>query len=253
MKYVTKYKSLNYNSRNNAKIQLIIIHYTALKNTLDAISYLCSKEKKVSSHYLISQNGTVYNLVDDKFRAWHAGQSFWQDNTDINSISIGIELDYSPRGKNNKFSFKMINSLKKIIRDKQIKYKIDKNSILGHSDISPFRKIDPGKGFPWKVLVSSNIVLEFKKLKKNEIRIIEEWFNNYNVKSKKHIIIIAMSLIGYDTRAINNNPKFYNKLISAYKSRYLNKNNFNNKLVYRTVISHLFNFMLTKNKINLLQ
>jgi len=247
MKYITKYKSLNYNSRNNAKIQLIIIHYTALKNTLDAISYLCNKEKKVSSHYLISQNGTVYNLVDDKFRAWHAGQSFWQDNTDINSISIGIELDYNPRGKNNKFSFQMMSSLEKIILDKQIKYKIDKNSILGHSDIAPYRKIDPGNGFPWKVLISSKIVLGFKKLKKNEIRIIEEWFNNYNVKSKKQIIIMAMSLIGYDTRAINNNPKFYNKLISAYRSRYLNKNNWSNKLVYKTIISHLFNFMLTKS------
>ena len=65
MKFITKYKSPNYNSRNNSKVQLIIIHYTALKNTLEAISYLCKKEKKVSSHYLISQNGTVYNLVKD--------------------------------------------------------------------------------------------------------------------------------------------------------------------------------------------
>ena len=113
MKYVTKFRSPNYNSRKNSKIQLIIIHYTALKNIEDAISYLCNKEKKVSSHYLISQNGTIYNLVKDKFRAWHAGEAFWQDSTDINSISIGIELDYSPRGKNNKFSLKMINSLKK--------------------------------------------------------------------------------------------------------------------------------------------
>ena len=121
MKYITKYKSPNYNSRKNSKIQLIIIHYTALKNTLEAISYLCKKEKKVSSHYLISQNGNVYNLVEDKFRAWHAGQAFWQEITDINSISIGIELDYNPNGKNNKFSFKMIYSLKKLIRKLQKK------------------------------------------------------------------------------------------------------------------------------------
>ena len=104
MKYITKYKSPNYNSRNNSKIQLIIIHYAALKNTLDAVSYLCKKEKKVSSHYLISQNGCVYNLVDDKFRAWHAGQAFWQEIIDINSVSIGIELDYNPKGKNNKYN-----------------------------------------------------------------------------------------------------------------------------------------------------
>ena len=114
MKYITKYKSPNYNSRKNSKIQLIIIHYTALKNTLDAIAHLCNKENKVSSHYLISQKGIVYNLVDDKLRAWHAGLSFWQDYKDINSISIGIELDYNPYGKNNKFSYKMILSLKKL-------------------------------------------------------------------------------------------------------------------------------------------
>ena len=138
MKYITKYKSPNYNSRKNSKIQLIIIHYTALKNTLDAVSYLCKKEKKVSSHYLISQNGSVYNLVEDKFRAWHAGQSFWQDITDINSISIGIELDYNPDGKNNKFSVKMMDSLKilmfKLLKKYKIRYldredKIKNNSI----------------------------------------------------------------------------------------------------------------------------
>ena len=158
MKYITKYKSPNYNSRNNSQIKLIIIHYTALKDIDDAISYLCKKEKKVSSHYLISQNGLIFNLIDDKFRAWHAGNAFWQDNTNINSISIGIELDYSPHGKNNKFSSKMISSLKKLIFKLKKNYKINKNSILAHSDIAPFRKKDPGKNFPWKSLSSSKLV-----------------------------------------------------------------------------------------------
>ena len=115
MKYITKYKSPNYNSRKNSKIKLIVIHYTALSNTKEAISYLCTKEKKVSAHYLISQDGVIYNLVNENFRAWHAGQSFWQDIVDINSFSIGIELDYNPNGKNNKFSSKMMSSLKKLI------------------------------------------------------------------------------------------------------------------------------------------
>ena len=114
-----------YNSRKNSKIQLIIIHYTALENCHDAIKYLCNKENRVSSHYLISQNGEVYVLVNEKFRAWHAGQSFWQDIVDINSFSIGIELDYNPNGKNNKFSFKMIYSLKKLILKLQKNYKIN--------------------------------------------------------------------------------------------------------------------------------
>ncbi len=248
MKYITKYKSPNYNSRNNSKIQLIIIHYTALKNTLDAVSYLCKREKKVSTHYLISQNGTVYNLVDDKFRAWHAGQAFWQEITDINSISIGIELDYSLSGKNNKFSSKMINSLKVLILKLQKNYKINKKNILAHSDIAPFRKKDPGKHFPWQSLSSSKLVINLKNLKKKEIKIMEKWFNNNNLKSKKRKTILALSLIGYDTREIYKNNKLYNKLISAYRIRYLNhKDKIKNKSIYNDLIKHLFNYMLTNN------
>ena len=248
MKYITKYKSPNYNLRNNSKIQLIIIHYTALKNTLDAISYLCNKEKKVSSHYLISQNGTVYNLVQEEFRAWHAGQAFWQEISDINSISIGIELDYNPNGKNNKFSFKMIYSLKKLIINLQKNYKINKNGILAHSDIAPFRKIDPGKNFPWQSLSSSKLILKLKKLKKVEIKIMEQWFNFHKFKSKKQKIILALSLIGYDTREVYKNSNFYNKLISAYRIRYLNhEDKIKNKSIYNDLIKHLFNYMLTKN------
>tara|TARA_X000000950_G_scaffold267982_1_gene345030 strand:+ start:1 stop:747 length:747 start_codon:yes stop_codon:yes gene_type:complete len=248
MKYITKYKSPNYNSRNNSKIQLIIIHYTALNNSLDAVSYLCAKEKKVSTHYLISQNGTVYNLVKDKFRAWHAGQAFWQEVTDINSISIGIELDYNPNGKNNKFTFKMINSLKKLILKLQKNYKIHKNGILAHSDISPFRKKDPGKYFPWQSLSSSLLILNLKKLKKIEMKIIEKWFNIHNLKSKKQKIILALSLIGYDTRNVYKNSKLYNKLISAYRIRYLKgEYKIKNKSVYNELMKHLFNYMLTKS------
>ena len=248
MKYITKYKSTNYNARNKSKIQLIIIHYTALKNTLEAISYLCKKRKKVSSHYLISQNGNVYHLVEDKFRAWHAGQAFWQGNIDINSISIGIELDYNPRGKNNKFSHKMIFSLKKLIVKLKKNYKINKNNILAHSDIAPFRKIDPGKNFPWKSLSSSNLVMNLKKLKKKEIKIVEKWFNINNLKSKKQKTILALSLIGYDTREVYKNDKLYNKLIRAYRIRYLNSEDIiKNKSIYYTLIQHLFNFLLTKN------
>ena len=115
----------------------------------------------------------------------------------------------------------MIYSLKKLILKLQKNYKINKNNILAHSDIAPFRKKDPGKNFPWKSLSSSKISNKFKKLKKNEIKIIEKWFKNNNLKLKKHKIILALSLIGYDTREVYKNDKLYNKLISAYRIRYL--------------------------------
>ncbi len=248
MKYITKYKSPNYNSRSKSKIQLIIIHYTALRNTKEAIKYLCTKEKKVSAHYLISQNGLIYNLVNEKFRAWHAGQSFWQDIVDINSFSIGIELDYNPNGTNNKFSSKMIASLKKLILKIKNKYKINKKNILAHSDIAPFRKKDPGKYFPWKLLENENIISNFQNITKNDVKIIEDWFNKYNIRSKKRIIIFALSLIGYDTRHVYKNLKYYNSLTTAYKSRYLTKFTYaNQETVYTNIIKHLFKNLLTKN------
>ena len=248
MKYINKYKSLNYNSRKNLKIKLIIIHYTALQNTEEAIFYLCNKNKKVSSHYLVSQNGKIYNLVKDKFRAWHAGQSFWQNITDVNSISIGIELDYSPYGKNKKFSPKMINALKLLVNKIQKKYKISKKNVLAHSDIAPFRKKDPGKYFPWKSLSSSKIILDSKNITKGKVKIIEEWFYKNKFKSKKKIIIFSLALLGYDTRNVCSNSKNYNKLIFAYKTRYMNlTDNKKNKSLYFIIIQHLYKFLLTKN------
>ncbi len=248
MKYITKYKSPNYNSRKKSKIQFIIIHYTALRNTKEAITYLCTREKKVSAHYLISQNGVIYCLVDEKFRAWHAGQSYWQDIVDINSFSIGIELDYNPYGKNNKFSSKMISSLKKLILKIKDKYKINKKNILAHSDVAPFRKKDPGKYFPWKLLENENIILNFQNITINEIKIIQDWFIKYNIRSKKRIIIFALSLIGYDTGQVHKNLKHYNRLITAYKSRHLNEFTYvNQEIVYTSIIKQLLKNLLTKN------
>ena len=248
MKYITKYKSPNYNSRNKSKINLIIIHYTALSNSKEAISYLCTKENKVSAHYLISQDGEIYYLVNERFRAWHAGQSYWQDIVDINSFSIGIELDYNPNGKNNKFSSKMISSLKKLILKIKKKYNINKKNILAHSDIAPFRKKDPGKYFPWKLLENEKIISNFQNITKNDTKKIEDWFNKYNIKSKKRIIIFALSLIGYDTRQVYKSSKKYNRLIAAYKSRYQSELTYvNQEIVYNNILKHLFKNLLTKN------
>ena len=104
----------------------------------------------------------------------------------------------------------MIYSLKKLILKLQKNYKINKNSILAHSDIAPFRKIDPGKNFPWQSLSSSKLILNLKKLKKREIKIMEQWFHSHNLKLKKQKIILALSLIGYDTREVYKNSNFYN-------------------------------------------
>ena len=85
MKLIHKFKSPNYDERKSNKIDIIVIHYTALKTVSQSIKHLCSKKNMVSSHYIISKRGDIYSLVSEKKRAWHAGQSYWDGNTDINS------------------------------------------------------------------------------------------------------------------------------------------------------------------------
>ena len=111
MKLIHNFKSPNFNDRKSENIELIIIHYTSLSSISKSIKHLCSKKNNVSSHYLISQKGEIYSLVSEKKRAWHAGQSYWKGKRDINSISIGIELDYSPLGANSKFTRRLNSSL----------------------------------------------------------------------------------------------------------------------------------------------
>ena len=94
MKFINKYKSVNFNLRKKGhKIKYIILHYTAIKSDYKAIQHLIYKKNKVSSHFLVNKKGKIFSLVDLKKRAWHAGQSFWKGDRDINSSSIGIELD----------------------------------------------------------------------------------------------------------------------------------------------------------------
>ena len=152
MKLIHKFKSPNYNDRKSNNIEFIIIHYTALISISQSIKHLCLKDNKVSSHYVISQNGKIFNLVSEDKRAWHAGLSYWKGETDINSKSIGIELDYSLDKKNNKFSKDLMKSLIILLKNLIKKYSIKPENILGHSDISPYRKKDPGEFFPWHLL-----------------------------------------------------------------------------------------------------
>ena len=208
------------------------------------------KKNKVSSHFLISQKGDIFNLVDEGKRAWHAGQSYWVSKTDLNSMSIGIELDYSPNHSNNKFSNLLLSSLIRLILYLKKKYKIDKKCILGHSDIAPYRKIDPGDKFPWKKLIKKELAYHPKKVDLNKINKIRKWFKKNKINSKKLQILFMLNYIGYDTSKALKNNYFYTRLIYNYKSHYFQKNNANhNKVAYKKSIElHFANLILTKLK-----
>ena len=144
--------------RSNKSIKLVIIHYTGMQSERESIMKLCNPKSKVSSHFLINQNGKVYRLVQDDQIAWHAGKSCWGKYKNLNKNSIGIELE----NKGHEFGYanfkkKQLSSLIKICKILIKKYKIKKQNIVGHSDIAPSRKIDPGEKFPWKELADKKI------------------------------------------------------------------------------------------------
>jgi N-acetylmuramoyl-L-alanine amidase len=139
---------------------MLVLHYTGMENCDVALNRLCDPNHEVSAHYLIDEDGTTYRLVPDEKRAWHAGNSYWRSETDVNSASLGIELvnpghefGYRP------FPDAQISALIGLGSDLIAKYQIPAAGVVGHSDIAPGRKMDPGELFPWERLASSEIGL----------------------------------------------------------------------------------------------
>ncbi len=171
MKIISK-PSPNFELKAKRQIKYIIIHYTNLPSTQASLQHLLNKRNKVSAHYLLDQKGKIYSLVNEKDIAWHAGISSWKADKLLNKKSIGIELQNTGiAGNYEKFPNQQISQLEKLILELQNKYNISNANILGHSDISPDRKIDPGPKFPWQRLFKNGIGLMPKtypsKTKKN--------------------------------------------------------------------------------------
>jgi len=127
----------------------VIIHHTSNDNVEHSLRALTGSSPRVSAHYVIGRNGRIYHLVDERHRAWHAGASYWGGQRDLNSVSIGIELDnngYEP------FAEPQIASLIALLADLKSRYKIPAENFLGHSDVAPGRKVDPSPLFPWRRL-----------------------------------------------------------------------------------------------------
>ena len=188
--------NFNLPKRNYKKIKYIVVHYTGMKNELAAIKKLCDESKKVSAHYFIKNNGEIINMVPDLYEAWHAGKSRWNNNNSLNKNSIGIEIHnpgHTHTYKN--FSIKQLDSIMFLLKKLKKKYKIKNKNILGHSDIAPERKKDPGEKFPWKKLSKFNLAIwhnlneiELKKERKKKLDDnFEKKFmkNLYNIGYKK--------------------------------------------------------------------
>lgn len=153
--------SPNFNDRpDGTQINSIIIHYTGMQTAQDALNRLCDPKSEVSAHYTIDMDGTLYNHVDPKKRAWHAGVSQWGILSNFNDFSIGIELV----NKGHEFGYHdfpdvQIDRLIGLMKDLFKLYPIKPELVLGHSDIAPDRKQDPGEFFPWDRLIRNKLAI----------------------------------------------------------------------------------------------
>ena len=182
---ITKFYSRNFSNkaRSNKKINSIIIHYTGMQSERESLERLVSLKSKVSCHYLINRSGKIFRIVKDHHIAWHAGKSMWGKYKNLNKNSIGIELV----NKGHKYGYQSFTKIqiKKLIylcKSLKRKYRIKNKLILGHSDIAPLRKIDPGEKFPWHYLSSKKIgfypAIKKERNRSKKKQNIREFFKN---------------------------------------------------------------------------
>ena len=207
--------SPNFSNKNRPgnNIKFIIIHYTGMQSEIESINRLKSKKSKVSCHYLINRKGNIIKMVPDNKIAWHAGKSKWKNFNNLNKSSIGIELV----NKGHKFGYQnftksQITSLLNLCKKLKRKYRIKKFNFLGHSDISPNRKIDPGEKFPWKKLSKFNFGMWYK-IKKTKPKIIEN-------KKLNTLFFKNLHKVGYRYFNVNRRAKKDMLVVKAFQQRF---------------------------------
>jgi|TARA_B100000780_G_scaffold253490_1_gene201106 N-acetylmuramoyl-L-alanine amidase len=202
-------------SRKPTMVSFIIIHYTGMQSKRASVERLTNPKYKVSCHYLICRKGEIIQMVSDKKIAWHAGKSKWKHYNNLNKNSIGIELvNKGHKIKYEKFTKLQINSLKKLCNQLKKKFKIKDSSILGHSDIAPLRKEDPGEQFPWEKIIKINHNLNTNKMKKK--------FTSLDKKKLRFLFFKNLFKIGY--RYFNQKkyvPGRDKKIIKAFQRKHV--------------------------------
>ena len=217
MKIIFDY-SPNYSIKKRVRkdIKFIIFHYTGMQSEIESIKRLKDLKHKVSCHYLINRKGQIIQMVQDMNIAWHAGKSKWKNFKNLNNNSIGIELvNKGHKYGYQNFSNEQINSLIKLSKKLKKKYNIKKENFLGHSDIAPLRKIDPGEKFPWKKLSTHNLGKWCKKVPKNF---------KVDTKNIKSAFFKNLNKLGYRYFNIHKRNIRDKKIIKSFQQHHLQKN-----------------------------
>lgn len=141
-------------------VSMVVLHYTDMPDVREAIEKMCNPDSKVSAHYCITRKGQIVQMVEEEKRAWHAGRSYWRGRTDVNSASIGIELDNPGHSWGYEdFPEEQMQSLVILLNDIVKRHDIPRANVVGHSDVAPQRKDDPGEKFDWARLAKHRLAL----------------------------------------------------------------------------------------------
>ncbi len=220
------------NSRKLKNIEFVVIHYTGMQSTRESIKRLLNIKSKVSCHYFIGRKGEVIRMAKDNRIAWHAGLSKWKNKKNLNSSSIGIEI----QNKGHRFGYqaynkKQINSLIRLCKKLMKKYKIKRHNIIGHSDISPLRKKDPGEKFPWEVLSKKGVSTWYPQKGKGIFKV--------SIKKKRGIFFKNIHKIGYRYFDLFKSNRKDFLIVKAFQRRFLPKE-ISGRICDKTLkISHL--------------
>lgn len=202
MSDMIRHPSPNFGDRRGREINALVIHYTGMQTAAASLDRLCDPDAEVSAHYLIDEDGETYQLVDEQHRAWHAGAGFWRGETDLNSTSIGIELqnpghEWGYRA----FPAAQIAALIPLCQDILGRHGIPAVNIIGHSDLAPARKTDPGELFPWPELAAAGIGL---------------WPDTIRAAPDDFDVVQALTDIGYDM----SDPKMLEATLRCIQRRF---------------------------------
>lgn len=157
---IISHPSPNFDHRGDAPVDMLVLHYTGMPTGKAALERLCDPAAKVSAHYLIEEDGRVFQLVDEDRRAWHAGVACWRGQRDVNARSIGIELvNPGHEWGYREFQKSQLDALSMLCRDILTRHPIPARNVVGHSDVAPERKQDPGERFPWAWLAGQGVGL----------------------------------------------------------------------------------------------
>ena len=203
--------SPNFDERHGGqKPSLIVLHYTSMDSAEAALDRLSDPASKVSCHYLIDEKGNIYTMVDEEKRAWHAGVSGWQGKDDVNSRSIGIEIS---NRDNLPYTNEQLFSLALLCRDIQHRHNIPPENVIGHSDVAPGRKIDPGEHFPWAKMARHDIG-------RWPAPGIKDKFNAAAVAKSPRRLKALFKEAGYPVEAFGKNKPALKDIIFAFQQRY---------------------------------